>query len=575
MKIHRSLKPGQTIWIQLVLILMWVTNLRQTDSYFYVYMMISCAGMICTWENGKVLEQPDRKQRVACGVLAALFSLSVVLANYAIFEPETALMNLFGIVSSLAGGWMIGMNVLLCLLRILPVHSISGERKKPGTVFIISFAVIVCIDLVFLFLVEYPAVVTADSMAQLGEILSGKYGNKNPYWHTRTMEFFVKLGLTIFGNLSAGIALFTVVQILFLAGCYSYVVMTLYQKGIPGWAVALVWAVYALLPCHIAYSATIWKDILFSGASLLLITSFYRLLYPVQEKTRRDLLLFGLAGLGLCLWRTNGLLVYVMFFLIMLLSCRKNKKLTALMAVILVCALVLCGPVLSMQNIEGSDYVELLSIPLQQVARVVREGVPLAPEDLALIQTVAEPEVIAQTYQNEISDPIKKLVRECAAYETISQEAGTYLNLWVRLGIQNPGLYLKAWIDQTKGYWNGGYSYWIIARGIFENDLGLVTRQENIVGKLFHMLNRYMELMPLVHPLLSIGLHTWILTVCGFISYRRRNRKWLLVVPSLAIVLGLMVGTPVYSEFRYGYPVILAVPLVLMLTIFDTDPQKA
>ena len=542
MKIQKPANTKQVLWLQILLILTWVTCLRETDSYFFICALIACAGKLCAWENHRIPEQTAGKRSFGCYIVAGLFSLSTVLANYALFEPETALMNLFEIVCCLVGGWIIGINVLTYFLRVLPVAmDPSGERKKAGKVFLVSFATIVCVDLVFLLLVEYPAVVTSDSLGQLGQILSENYDNRNPYWHTRTMELFIKPGMMLTGDFAAGIALFTVVQIVFMAGCFSYVIMTLYQKGIPGWIVTVVWVLYALMPYHISYSVTIWKDIPFSGASLLLITSLYRLFFPVQKETKRDWILFVLAGLGLCLWRTNGLLVYMMLFLVMVLTCRENKKIIIVMTAVLICALVLSGPVLSAMNIEGSDYVEMLSIPLQQIASVVHEGVPIEPEDMALIRTVAEPDVISKTYRNEISDPVKGLVRTSAAYEEIPRAAGTYLKLWLRLGAQNPGLYLKAWVDQTKGYWNEGYSYWIIARGIFENDLGLVCHQENIVGRLYSLLTRYMELIPFIHPLLSIGLHTWLLVICGFVSLKKKRKTWLLAVPGLAVVLGLMI----------------------------------
>ena len=45
-----------------------------------------------------------------------------------------------------------------------------------------------------------------------------------------------------------------------------------------------------------------------------------------------------------------------------------------------------------------------------------------------------------------------------------------------------------------------------------------------------------------------------------------------LLVPVLVLVVGLWLGTPVYSEFRYAYPIILTAPLVLMTTLYS--PEK-
>ena len=46
-----------------------------------------------------------------------------------------------------------------------------------------------------------------------------------------------------------------------------------------------------------------------------------------------------------------------------------------------------------------------------------------------------------------------------------------------------------------------------------------------------------------------------------------------LVTPALTIILSLLVGTPVFAEFRYAYAVFLVCPLVLPLTLFSGDRQ--
>jgi DNA-binding transcriptional regulator YhcF (GntR family) len=222
-------------------------------------------------------------------------------------------------------------------------------------------------------------------------------------------------------------------------------------------------------------------------------------------------------------------------------------------------------------NFETS-LAETMSIPLQQMARVCHDGAAMAEEDLELLRTITEPEEFAKTYRSEISDPVKVLLRDSSNYDEIQKNPFPYLKLWLRMGLRHPGSYLKAWVDQTKGYWNGGYAYWITARGVYENELGLMTRPENIAGTLFYKLMRYMELMPVMHPLLSIGLHTWLAAICCLINRLRSRKEWLLSLPWLVILLGLLIGTPVFAEFRYAYPVMLACPLILTAT-FLKQPE--
>ena len=47
-----------------------------------------------------------------------------------------------------------------------------------------------------------------------------------------------------------------------------------------------------------------------------------------------------------------------------------------------------------------------------------------------------------------------------------------FVHLYVEIGLKHPLKYLEAWVDQTKGYWNAGYEYWVW-NGNWMNDLGI------------------------------------------------------------------------------------------------------
>ena len=75
-----------------------------------------------------------------------------------------------------------------------------------------------------------------------------------------------------------------------------------------------------------------------------------------------------------------------------------------------------------------------------------------------------------------------------------------------------------------------------------------------------------------MQPFVSIGLHVWALVVCTLINAMKKREEFLLGIPLLVLVVCLWLGTPVYSEFRYAYPFILGMPLILGVTVFV--PQK-
>lgn len=359
MEIRSCIRRGIIAFFQVLLILSWLTHLQETDTYFFVYSMMACGGFFSTIENHRQDPCLSVREEIWIWLMAAVFSLSAIMGNYSLFEPFTALTNLFRLALSFLGGMSLAGNVLVYFLRLFPgLPAAEGKKSHPRCVFSRCFGSIVLINLAFLFLVAWPGVLTRDSMDQIQQIVTGQFSNVNPYWHTMTIGLFVKSVTMLTGDIHWGVAAFCVFQILFMAGCFSYVVMTLYQKGAPRWSLLAVWVVYALIPYNIVYSVTVWKDILFSGASLLVVTALYRLVCPVEEKLIRDWILFTLGAAGLCLWRTNGLLVIAMLLIVLLPTVRKNKKLVAILSAVLAAGLILCGPVLSCLGIGSSDLAE-------------------------------------------------------------------------------------------------------------------------------------------------------------------------------------------------------------------------
>ena len=59
------------------------------------------------------------------------------------------------------------------------------------------------------------------------------------------------------------------------------------------------------------------------------------------------------------------------------------------------------------------------------------------------------------------------------------------------------------------------------------------------------------------------------------INILKKKKEFLLSIPLLVLIAGLWLGTPVYSEFRYAYPMFVSLPLILAVTIFDSAPSES
>lgn len=575
MKSLRKSDRKALVFVQAFFVYTWLSNLAKTDSFYSVYMLCAIVGLCCIYDNGKTQPEFSNSTRIWVAVFSALFSLAPILANYYLFEPVTALISLLNLGCCFLGGFLIGSNILLCLLNRLPLAADDYLRKHPVRVFLFTFLTISAIDLLYLLFAAYPGILTTDSISTMDQIVSGTYNNTMPFWHTMTVKLFYEIGYAIFGEVNAAVAFFQGVQILFLATCFAYALMTLYQVGVPKWCLAVIYGLYAFLPYNIVYSATMWKDVLFGGAVLLFVTALYRILRDIGTSRVRSYVVFALGAIGLSLWRTNGWYAFLVTTVVMLILLRKHyKTLLLIMCVVLVLCWILINPLLSAINVSGTDMVEAYAVPFQQVSRVIANNRELTEEETALLSEAFWLDRVQELYTPETVDPVKFEAFRHDNRDYVEKHLWDYAKLYVRLGLRYPGDYLKAWIDETKGYWNGGYAFWIYTKGVDTNDLGIVSSGGgNAVSSLFGALFRYLEKPVIFQSLYSIGLYVWILLGCCLLNIWRKRKEFLLTIPVIVLVVGLWLGTPVYAEFRYAYPLFLTIPVILAATLFSAEQK--
>jgi len=557
------------------LIYTWITMLSSlvgTDIYYSVYVLCAIVGLLCLCDNFREDRDEPKRRPGLLWLFSAVFSFAVLLANYALFEPLSVLQNLLEVILGFLGGLSIGYQILLCMCRRLPIVVAMPSAEHPRKVFLFSFLSISAIDLVYLFFVRYPGVLTTDSFSTIAQIIGAEgYNNTMPFWHTITVLPFYRLGVLLLGDANGGAALFHCAQILFLSGCFSYALLTMYQCGMPRYPMACFYALYAFMPYNIVYSITLWKDVLFAGAVLLFLTAVYRVLRPVGDHAKADNMLLICGGLGISLWRTNGWVAFAITGVVFLVLLRKQyKRLLSRLFAVLVASWILLNPVLKLFSVSPTNLVEAFAVPMQQIARVVANDRDLTAEQEKLLSDIFWIDKMADLYDPQTVDPIKFETFRYDQVDVIKEDPSAYLKLYFSLGMRYPGDYLKAWIEETKGYWNGGYSYWIYTLEVDANEFGIAhTGSGSFIARLYGALFRYVERLAILQPLMSIGLHVWMLAACCAVNMLKKRWEGLLCVLPLVLMIGLILGAPVFSEFRYAYPLVISLPLILCTTFYE------
>lgn len=422
------------------------------------------------------------------------------------------------------------------------------------------------------FLYQYPGIMTPDSINQFEQVLHLiPYSNHHPWVHTLLIGVFYHLGYALTGNMVIAMSFYTFFQMCMLALSVAYLVNTMRQYQFkPAICLAAI-LFYALIPYHAVFSVTVWKDILFAASVMFFGCSMLRLMEKISLRT---LTVFILSGTALCLFRSNGWYAFCLCLPFLLLYFRKKAVVffPALLGIFAV-ALIIKFPVMKAFQVSSPDLIESLAIPTQQVTAVICNDRPLSDEQLGLIEQVVDLTYIKELYNPYYADNIKELVR-AGNQDYLAAHKKEFFKLWLELGLSYPGDYLQAYIHQTYGYWYPDSFYLVAeAEGVSATKLGvshtplirgpLVVKGKEIAIKLGGM-------VPLYGTLWSMGVICWIFIFCiGNAFVRNETKKLILYLPSAALLLTVLIATPVATEFRYVYFLVFGLPFYLMCTLIQ------
>lgn len=445
---------------------------------------------------------------------------------------------------------------------------------------------------------NFPGVMTIDSMNQFAQVI-GVYADSNhhPWVHTQIMKLWYQVGLLFTDNISVAISFYTVFQMIFMASCVAYLVGTLRRFQLKKWILAVVVAFYACIPYHAIYAVTIWKDSMFAGSVLLYVATLLRLLQWLNQRKWKnqeehisttevakgkekvnwteiphigDMIMLVLSGIMMCLFRTNGWYAFLVTIPFVLFVFRKYwKVIGALQFLIMAVVMIVKGPVMNANHVIQPDLVESLSIPVQQISRVIVQEKPITKEQSAFLNHILDTSKIQELYNPYVSDGFKRLVRAGdEAY--LKKHFGEFLKVYAQIGLQYPADYLIAFRDQSIGYWFPTQEGIIAGdEGVISNEFG-VTNLPFLSGKIVIKINeiglKLKDIIPGYGILWSMGAMFWLIILAlGITLIRGDNTMLLLYVPCIAIFLTLVIATPVAKEFRYAYAYIYCMPIYLLV----------
>ncbi len=445
-------------------------------------------------------------------------------------------------------------------------EKLSDKKNKGNWIFINAFICFLCWLPYFLY--EFPGIMTADSLVQYEQVIgNAPYSNHHPLIHTLLIKFFYYLGLKITNDPVSAISFYTAFQMIFMALCCA--VLIGHIKGKKRKIAALLF--FALIPFNAVFVVTIWKDIIFAGLGMLLIciTVDLREKYLQKEVESPDKgrfflwCQFVLCSILFMLFRSNALYGFIIWLPFLIYAFKGEIKAVIISVVIILAAVfAIKGPVMEYYGVVQPDFVESLSVPVQQIAAIIVSGADISNEDRELIEKVIDTTYIRELYAPDFADNIKELIR-AGHPEVLENNKAVYLGLWIREVLRHPIISVKAWYDLVGGYIYPDFSYEVgNIDGIMNNTFGLYWKPliaGKIIIKVKEILIKLGSFVPLYGMLWSIGTYTWLLIISLFVSIKK-NKSVLCKILLMSIIFTLLIAAPVV-DFRYGYLLVMTMPL--------------
>jgi hypothetical protein len=216
------------------------------------------------------------------------------------------------------GGIGILLGLMLLFLSVWIATSIPYKKRAAvhRSLLVSSIKYVVPIMLVWLvyLLAFYPGMMSADSMDQWGQVLSGRFVDHHPAFHTFLIWLLTRLYFS-----PTVVAIAQIISLAIVAGLWFAFFESL---GIRRWLIWITALVFAVIPVNGTMVNTLWKDIPYSTAvlGLTLIVTLVVFTRGQWIDSIASQIILGLTATLVLLLRHDGLLLGVGTLVILFLA---------------------------------------------------------------------------------------------------------------------------------------------------------------------------------------------------------------------------------------------------------------
>lgn len=422
----------------------------------------------------------------------------------------------------------------------------------------------------------FPGAFSYDALDEWKQVQQWTITSHHPVVHVLLLGGLVEGFFRLTGSYNTGIAVYSVLQMLILAGVFASTINFMEELGVSRFWRRASLLFYAFSPVAQLFSICATKDVLFTGAELIFL--LYTVRFAMDRElpgNRKKMILFGLSALCTMIFRNNGVYIVLLTLAVMTFASAKTwrqygKNWILFLMVIFIPYLLYTGPVFQALDVEPGGVEEMLSVPLQQMARVYRYDLDsLEEEERELLYRYVDREAL-EKYRATVADFVKKGFHR----EAFEQDKAGFFRLWAKWGISHPLTYLNSFLVNTVDAWYpgaviDGYRH-ADGRGSYFDYKVDSPGTETVYLQALH--DHYEDLShdvqaqkkPLVFLILSPGWYFLCTLILFFYTWSRR--KYRLLIPFsvflfhfLTVLLGPMILVRYMLLFFFAFPVVCIV----------------
>ncbi len=578
----------------------------------------------------------EKKQMVPCILLAAVFSF-FMNAGHSLdlygdltelsFTPENLLKTLLRLTGYMIFFFM-SISFIFLKLNKIEFRYKNNSSEKKGTnfffrflmakPFLTSFVTLFCLSLPAM-IITYPGILNGDIYFQIAQgfglenrkdwhvisppkpelykVIDGetvkvstKLSNYHPVAHTMLLRECLILGYKLFGTDNAGLFLLVLLQNLLLDLVLAYCVKLMIEQFRikPLWCTVFL-AYYILYPGISGQMTTVSKEGIYIPFLILVIMQIIVLINKKTEKTLFHLGLVLLGTIGVILFRNEGkFLLAVSFFLIFLLKPGRRSIFGASLCFTVAFALLYELVLLPAWNVAPGSVREMLSVPVQQTARYVRDaGESVTELERKHIDAVWEYDLLAEKYNPDISDPVKQTYKKTATISDLKRYAFT----WFDMFLKRPDIYLLAAMNNYYLYFYPKYTGSLLTNyGFASGEMFLANKNcaeinldlhfptaLNGIRNWYEKTREWIFSLPLLRSFHVSAFFVWGLFLYETYCITKRNRNAFLIgIPMLIQVLIFLTGPTNGNYARYIFMLKACLPVIIIfgLSMIHTDNSE-